>query len=233
VYGLQAVGLDGRRTPHTDLAEMAAEYVNEITRLRPHGPYHLTGLSFGGLVAFEMACQLTEQGQRVGLVAILDAGRPGHLQSSTRAEQLDNYARRFRYHVTNLVLGPDRIRYIRRKTVTLRRRARDRFWGLIARPFRAPGQTLPPALHRVAEANWTAYRSYTPRRYSGQLTLFIASQREITMHRLLDLGWGPYADGGVDTYEAPGDHSNLVSEPYVGALAEQMRCCLARANDRT
>jgi len=36
------------------------------------GPYHLAGHSSGGVIVFEMACQLVEQGDTVGLLALLD-----------------------------------------------------------------------------------------------------------------------------------------------------------------
>ena len=45
VYGLQAVGLDGRRPRHTTVEEMAAHYVREIRSVQPEGHYHLAGIS--------------------------------------------------------------------------------------------------------------------------------------------------------------------------------------------
>ena len=36
----------------------------EMKRIQPHGPYVLGGWSMGGVVAFEMACSLEENGER-------------------------------------------------------------------------------------------------------------------------------------------------------------------------
>src|SRR4030095_15337328 len=55
LYGLQSAGLDGKQTPHTTVEAMAAHYVEAICDLQPEGPYFLGGLSFGGIVAYEMA----------------------------------------------------------------------------------------------------------------------------------------------------------------------------------
>jgi len=44
--------------------------------VQPHGPYHLAGHSFGGLVALEMAHQLRAAGEQVALLAILDSYPP-------------------------------------------------------------------------------------------------------------------------------------------------------------
>ncbi|WP_187281041.1 non-ribosomal peptide synthetase [Nonomuraea sp. C10] len=77
VYGLQATGPDQPGS----VAEMAERYLEVIRRVRPEGPYHLLGWSFGGLVAHAMAERLPGE---VGLLALLDgypafsgAERPG------------------------------------------------------------------------------------------------------------------------------------------------------------
>src|SRR5262249_54584319 len=57
-YALQPHGLAGRRTPAT-VEAMAADYLKEIQAVQPEGPYFLGGFSFGGLVVFEMAQQLS------------------------------------------------------------------------------------------------------------------------------------------------------------------------------
>src|SRR5690606_33889442 len=45
---------------------------DSILKIHPKGPYALAGFSFGGVVAFEMARQLKEQGKKVSLVGLLD-----------------------------------------------------------------------------------------------------------------------------------------------------------------
>ncbi|GAA1388728.1 hypothetical protein GCM10009639_15570 [Kitasatospora putterlickiae] len=70
VFGLQARGLRGGSP--AAVAEIAADYVREIRAVRPQGPYHLLGWSFGAVVAQEMAVQLQTAGQEVALLALLD-----------------------------------------------------------------------------------------------------------------------------------------------------------------
>jgi thioesterase domain-containing protein len=62
------------RIPHT-IEEMAADYIAEIRRAQPHGPYCLAGHSFGGRVALEIAQQLTRKGERVSFLGLLDTSR--------------------------------------------------------------------------------------------------------------------------------------------------------------
>src|SRR5207253_947469 len=72
VYGLQARGLDGKQPPLTRIEDMAACYLQEVRALQPAGPYSLGGVSFGGVVAYEMAQQLLAAGAEIGLLILFD-----------------------------------------------------------------------------------------------------------------------------------------------------------------
>ena len=75
-YGLQSRGLDGLGRPLTRIEDIAATGVREIRGLQSGGPYHLIGMCMGGVVAWEMARQLREAGQEVGLLALLETWPP-------------------------------------------------------------------------------------------------------------------------------------------------------------
>ncbi|MCP3908082.1 MAG: non-ribosomal peptide synthetase, partial [Oceanicoccus sp.] len=79
-YGLQAFGMEAGQVAYTQVADMAKFYLDEVKALHPHGPYQLAGWSSGGLVAFEMARQLQEQGKPVSLLALLDTAVPSTTQ---------------------------------------------------------------------------------------------------------------------------------------------------------
>lgn len=80
VYGLQARGLDGVSPPHTTIPEMAAYYVQAVRQVQPHGPYLLGGYCLGGVIAYEMACQLQALGEATALLAIIDGYAPTQTQ---------------------------------------------------------------------------------------------------------------------------------------------------------
>ena len=42
-------------------------------RVQPEGPYHLGGFSFGGLVAYEAARLLIEDGEKVAFLGVVDS----------------------------------------------------------------------------------------------------------------------------------------------------------------
>jgi pristinamycin I synthase-3/4 len=72
IYGLQAPGVAGG-LPAASIEELAEVFLGQIRRLQPRGPYHLLGWSVGGLTAHAVAVRLQAQGERVGLLALLDA----------------------------------------------------------------------------------------------------------------------------------------------------------------
>src|SRR5579864_8713298 len=55
---------------------MAADYLAEIRTLQPEGPYFIGGFCYGGLLALEVAHQLTDAGEKVALVAMLQTKTP-------------------------------------------------------------------------------------------------------------------------------------------------------------
>jgi len=54
------------------VADLAAHYVSEVLAAQTGGPYYLTGVCTGGLVAYETASQLIARGKSIGLLALID-----------------------------------------------------------------------------------------------------------------------------------------------------------------
>ena len=75
-YGLQARGLYGGEEPHTSLVDAARDYIAEMRIVQPQGPYILGGFSGGGITAYEIARQLTDAGEEIALLAMLDTPLP-------------------------------------------------------------------------------------------------------------------------------------------------------------
>jgi thioesterase domain-containing protein/acyl carrier protein len=73
LYGVQARGLSHPAELPVSIAEMAGEYLAYIRTIQPHGPYHLLGWSFGGLVAQAIACLAQRAGEEIAILVLLDA----------------------------------------------------------------------------------------------------------------------------------------------------------------
>jgi len=76
LYALQSTALRGDTPLPASIGQLAEEYLPRIRAVRPDGPYALLGWSFGGLLAYELAVRLRQDGQPVALLAVLDTFPP-------------------------------------------------------------------------------------------------------------------------------------------------------------
>lgn len=76
LYGIQDASLYEVRSTPKSIEAMAADYLKALKTVQPEGPYHLLGWSVGGVLAYEMAQQLTRHGQQVALLILLDTPAP-------------------------------------------------------------------------------------------------------------------------------------------------------------
>jgi thioesterase domain-containing protein len=182
---------------------MAARYIQEIRRVQPEGPYHLGGFSFGGPVAYEMARQLTQQGQAVGLVALLD---PVDSLKAYDDEPEDPEPSREPAD-SPLAAG---FRAVKARLVALR------------------GSPGPSPERRVQDACTLAAVSYAPGVYDGKVTLFKASRSE-DLHTGARWPWDKVVKGELETVEVPGGHRTIMEEPDVRQLAYELTRALSRA----
>ena len=211
VYGLQALGLDGRTRPHTTVEQMATHYIREIREIRPTGPYHLGGASLGGSIAFEMARQLRSQGEEVGLVALFDAiGRPN--QYALPVPQ------RVELHLQNLQERslPGKLRY-------LQDRIRIRLTRFLYRTWIRSGLPLPHCMWNVKETTYYAFKVYRPGPFDVEILLFRAEQRGPASKGSQFLGWDAVDGVHIRTVPVPGSHATVLTEPGVGVVAATLR----------
>src|SRR5713226_1548702 len=103
-YGLQCRGLDGNGNCLTRVEDMASAYLKEIRELQPEGPYYLGGFCMGGSIAFEMAQQLTKEGQRVALLAMFDSYNHNGISPRRSIGNRISYLRqKVEFHLANVL----------------------------------------------------------------------------------------------------------------------------------
>jgi amino acid adenylation domain-containing protein len=81
------------RDERPKLREIGQRYVDLIRRYEERGPYHLLGLCFGGIVAYEVGRLLEEAGEIVETVVIIDAVLPTAVRID-KGMRLRSYAKR-------------------------------------------------------------------------------------------------------------------------------------------
>jgi thioesterase domain-containing protein len=191
------------------LQEIAACVIRKIRAIRPHGPYHLGGLCVAGLLAYEAAVQLTEAGEEVGVVVMLDAL---NLQEFMARPPKRLLASRLRFHWKRLTSGA----------------LQDR-WGYLAERVAERAANL----HLGANALWSeklhnAALRYQPREYSGRVLFFEPVER-------LDIAgieesWAGVAQPRREIQRVQGNHESVLQEPMVAELAARIRRCVEEAD---
>lgn len=234
-YGFQAQGLDGNQAPHTSIKEMAAHYIREMREVQPEGPYLIGGRSSGGTVAFEMACQLAAQGEQIALLALLDAYPAGYFKllpgSGSFAQRAVRYAKKIQTHGQNLqeLAGLEKLFYLTGKLKFAPAKTKHKIYRRVFNLYQRVGRRLPTVLRNIEELNFAAVKDYVPQVYSGQATLFLASD-DRTAAFDVEEGWQGLVAGRLEKIHVSGNHLDIVKEPHVRTLAEKLRACLDRAN---
>ena len=216
-YAFQIPALEGVTGPPT-IEALAAHYLRDLRAVQPQGPYRLGGWSMGGVIAFEMARRLSEEGERVSLLALIDSYVP---QSVEGREGFDSHdlLRMFAEDFKELSGGGFEFSH-----EDLRRLSVDEGLGLLLERARASeavpeGLTLPElrALFERYGTNLAALLAYEPRAYAGKLTLFKSGAAGTDPAR----GWAPYA-ADSEVLEIEGDHYSIVNGPPVEVLAAHL-----------
>jgi aspartate racemase len=232
-YGLQAKGLDGTQPPHTTIAEMAAHYIKEIREVQPEGPYLIGGRSSGGTVAFEMACQLHAAGEKVALLALLDAYPAGYFKllpgSGSPSQRVHRLLRKVSSHKQNLkpLNAAAKLQYVLGKLQFAPAKAKHKIYRRAYKIYRGIGRPLPEVLRNIEELNFAAVKDYVPRVYPGRATIFLASD-DLTAAYDVEEGWQDLLAGGLEKIRVPGNHLDIIKEPHVRVLARELKACLDR-----
>jgi thioesterase domain-containing protein len=232
-YALQARGLMGGQEPHTRVEEMAADYIHAIRAVQESGPYVLGGWSMGGLVAFEMACQLQRQGQQVALVALFDSIAPyaaRFIRENEQARQVANFAFHLGLPLTELANVSEQLLSLDEEAQLKHLFKLAQRTGIFPKGF---DLTQLHHLFKVYRSNNEAALAYRPRACSTPLVLFRAAE---TMEKELTdttYGWSHLAEGSLEIEAVTGNHFTMLDEPHVSLLAEKLRVRFARATSST
>jgi len=206
--GPQAVGRPYTRAEYEDVA---GEYVRAMREKQPVGPYYVGGTCEGARIAFEMTRILESQGQKVGLLAVIDTWVLENTQHPT---------------LWKIYYYSDRLRRwwrqpLRAKTAMARNLARKRTQRLLD----------PKSAQRKSEwvdAYWPG-DDFVPARVRARVTVYKVPKQPFYYHADPLLGWGSRTISGVDTCIIPeGRHLLLLREPHVRKLAAALAKTLNR-----
>jgi pimeloyl-ACP methyl ester carboxylesterase/acyl carrier protein len=208
IYGLQPQGLDGKQAPLRRIEDMAARYIKEIQIIQPEGPYFLAGYCMGGTIAFEMAQQLSQLGQRVDLLALLDTYNWSMIKRTLLHDLYFNIQKWWfsSHHFFSAS-------------------SRNRSTSLKTRLHDLHGES------ELSESNRRAAYAYIPRVYPGRM-LHVRPTWQYARYSRPEMGWDELVGGGVEVFLVPSYPAQLVEGPFVRDLAIKLRSCITEATAR-
>jgi thioesterase domain-containing protein/acyl carrier protein len=220
-FGLAATGGDGDLPPPDGIAAVALHYIEEMQAAQPRGPYNLIGHSAGGLIAFEMARRLSEAGEAVAFLGLLDT----HPARAASGGPLPLRRRVLRKVVATPV--GDLVRLAVQRVSTSIEHA------LFS--HRATMALLPQASLLRLKLLRMISAPYEPDPYSGSVHLFVstAPQRGIRSEPAppSEAGWRRWVLGDLMVHHLPGGHMDLVKDPMAAFAAEAIEQAMSGAQD--
>lgn len=221
VYAVESSG----KLFRLSMEELASQYVRELRKKLPEGPFLLFGFSSRGLIAFEMARQLRMMNLDVPFLGIIDTFCPNRLKEKLtlwETARMSAFVRNVPYWLYYFLPF-----WVRHHGGIARKRLQQ-FWS---------GRTLEAydelRAHLEAMRHWLT--QYTPQRYPGRLTFYRAMAQGL-FSLPSDPGWKTLVDC-INVQIVPGNHQSVLKEPHVKVLAEkidsELRKVLTAVDDST
>jgi len=201
------------------------------------------GYSFGGTIAFEVAQNLTAHGEKISLLAILDspfptASRPP--SSTDRDESFENPTKvsprwlKIGVHFQRLAkLGfQAQVRYLhvrfKGRINAIGNKLRTNYKWLLCKASLTVGWRLPASVrsYYIVEVHKVARKAYKPRVFLGRAVYFKSTNRSSYDRD----SWQNLMRDGMEVYEVPGDHLDLIKRENVSAWAGRLGSCITKAH---
>jgi len=198
------------------IERLATHYIEQLFLAQQNGPYFLIGHSWGGLVAYEMAQQLTSLKQDVAIVFLSDTFCPELLVKSLPiGKQIADFL---------LITPTEFMKRLKAYFKSWKRFIRNK----VAFYFRGSNHYYVDRFNGELVAHIT--KKYTPKNYSGRVVLFKAMDHQNSQYEHIepvDVKWRILVGEKLEVHEIPGSHKSHIK----GQGAIQVANIIARAMD--
>ncbi len=217
-WAIRSRGLHGSESLPTSIEQMAAEYLQAMRSIQPHGPYVLGGWSLGGLVAYEMARQLLQQDAKtLRQLIFLDTTIPEGSTDCVPTDEQVNVGLEYGIELTLDQLGE----LTPQQQLPLLHSHADKL-GILDR------QSPPEVVERVLadlqhlfHHHVSLSRKYRLQPIAAKLLLLRPQEVPFDLKVSEDRGWRHLVQQ-VDVRFVPGHHHSMVQSPHVQQLVQVM-----------
>jgi thioesterase domain-containing protein/acyl carrier protein len=202
VLAIRATTLDRTESLVEKLSELASKYVDLINVHEE--PVCLIGWSFGGLVAYEMACQLRTRGSNLSFIGLIDTYLPSWFEDILQSKE------NIRGFLSDEIM---------RAKLTFDRPLTDK-------DYRASADTImDPDLNRTFEVYYKHYNymvAYKPKPVQATIHFFEAMQTHELRSGFPADKWRALAVNGLHKFLVPGNHYTMMQNPNVSTVANYL-----------
>ncbi len=76
-------------------------------------------------------------------------------------------------------------------------------------------------------------KDFVPKRFRAPVALFKRPKQPFYYMKDPEMGWGARSEGGVEIHQIPFNHLELLREPHVRTLGQELAACIERVSQRT
>lgn len=228
VYGFENQRpFPGGRKRESSVTEMAENYLLEVLKIQPQGPYALGGYSMGGVVAFELARLLRRADHEVDCVIAFDT--PVRIQPpSDTADEPATSRIMTMAHVVASKMGEIKLDAEEVERLPPAKRLEYLVAELMRQKILPPhvNPAIPLEVMRTTLNNEDLQRRFVPGMFDRQIFLV----RALTPHLPFKaetgasyddpaFGWQAVTTAPLEIVWLPGEHLTIMHEPHVEAVA--------------
>ncbi|MGH9382218.1 MAG: thioesterase domain-containing protein [Thermoanaerobaculia bacterium] len=237
VYGLQSRGMRGEEPLPGGVEEVADDYLREILRIQPSGPYSLLGWSLGGLIGHAIAGRMEEQGLEVELLVMIDSylfASGARVGRREEAEEVQAALAFLGLHGgVDGEAGETAPQTFEELGEVLLRTHDARSMPLVQEILKSHPRFL-DHLIAVMRNNLELARGYAPRRIDADLVYFRATEDENGVDGVLGAGaaaWRPFVGRAIEVHELDCHHEAVLEPAPAARIGEVLRDRLAALDD--
>ncbi|MCC6384531.1 MAG: hypothetical protein IT241_05175, partial [Bacteroidia bacterium] len=220
IYAIQPRALDPNQKPHRTIEDQARDYITEIRKIQPQGPYQFAGLCYGGMLAFEMARQLEQLGEKVALCLMVNNYAP--LENQKVYRMTKSFQRFVKMNLS------EKLNYAIEKNISIGRKIKDKAMSIISKKKNGNSLTdSTPVQEDIRVIHSLAILAYHPAsKYNGDIFI-IRAGGPIEDPEFYDttLGWRSWVNGKIEIVQIEGSNNDTIieDEQYNRQLASFIR----------
>ncbi|TWU04990.1 thioesterase domain-containing protein [Stieleria varia] len=195
--------------------DVAKRFLTYVRAIQPTGPFRLAGTCEGAYIAWEMACLLSESGEKVQFLGIIDTPNPSSMVFKPLSERLRLRLR----SLSGQSIAKIPFQVVSRLVSWIKRRAK---------------QTIVKESHLTRAGSRMGWQ-YSPRHFQGKAILFRACHDVGETDFTTDPahGWDGLPTEGLNVWSLPCHRLQLLVPPFSKRLALEIQSAIASSSTVT